>query len=132
MCADFPRRPALNPPDGGRWTDDRLDDLANALWAMRDLPQRVAVHETELHGMRDAHATELRVVLEDLGECKRGIEKLHEIRTQERKEREKERKEREEQREDDRKERRRTTIQLAAVTIAAASMVITAIAVFVS
>lgn len=31
-----------------RWGDDRLDDLANAVQAMRNLPQRVAEHEVRL------------------------------------------------------------------------------------
>lgn len=68
----------MNPSD--RWTDERLDDLANTVRTMRDLPMRTAVLENRV----DTFNADLRA---DLLDCKRGIEKLHEIRAQERKER---------------------------------------------
>lgn len=115
----------MNPPaPSSKWSDERLDDLANALWAMRDVPQRVAVHETELQALRDKHALELQTVLEDLAECKAGIERLHQARSVERTERDK-------QRVEDQRERKRMTIQIVTVTIAAASMVVAAVALFV-
>jgi hypothetical protein len=93
--------------DPRRWTDDRLDDLAEAVWSMRDLPMRVAVMETEFKGIGD-----------DIKAAAGGIEDIKTARENERVSRERAR-----------KEDRRWLIGTALSTVA---LVIAALAVFVN
>ena len=91
----------MNPTD--RWTDERLDDLANTLWATREVPERVAVLESALENMRG-----------DVHDCKTGIDKLHEARAQER------------------RDRKRDFQWVIGSVLASASIIVAALAVFLS
>jgi hypothetical protein len=95
-----------------RWNDDRLDELAAAVHATRDGLMRVAILENQL---RD-YGT-------DLHDCKTGIERLHALR-------EDERKEREAAKEEARKERKRDLWAMVGAIFTAATLVVAALGLF--
>lgn len=96
-------------PELTRWNDDRLDDFHRAFGIQSDALKHMAQLEIVVDGMK-----------EDVGECKAGIQKLHDIRSEERKERA------EEQR-----ERRRIFYAILGAIFGAAGLVVAAIGLFV-
>jgi hypothetical protein len=101
------------------WTDERINDLANQVISLRDVPQEMAIMKTERLAL-----------LEDLRECRTGIDRLYELRSEERKERDTERKERENLRLRHERERREDRKWLVGTALATVSIVIAALAVF--
>jgi outer membrane murein-binding lipoprotein Lpp len=100
----------MNPTD--RWNDDRLDELAVSVHATRDGLMRLAILENRL----EEYST-------DLHDCKTGIDRLHSLREEERKDREK-------AREEARRERKRDLWAMVGAIFTAATLVVAALGVF--